>query len=92
MSDIKAGELAGARRMERPKTATRLLTPAGEDKGDWAWFIGSGSVPHRYGAFDEAILYLNEQTIRVTVSRRRKKVRVSVNGEDWSRAALKEAL
>ena len=73
---------------DRPKTAVKLLTTDGEDKGDWAWFIGSGSVPHRYGAFDEAILYLNEQTIRVTVSRRRKRVRVSVNGEVWKNESL----
>ena len=67
----------------RPESAIKLLTTEGDDKGDWAWFIGSKGMPHRYGAYDEAILYLNEQTISVRVSRRRKKIHVHVNHAEW---------
>ena len=92
MTDIKVGSRVKAKKMERPKSAVKLLGTEGEDRGDWAWFIGSEGMPHRFGAYDEVILYLNDRTVRVRVTRRRKKVEVQVDGEDWSRAALKEVL
>lgn len=70
--------------MNRPESAVKLLGPDGEDRGDWIWPLFSKSRPHAYGAYDEVLIYLNEQLVKVTISRRRKRVHVAVNHVIWA--------